>query len=52
MHRHPEFLAGNCTTGFIELHAAELFNFEGHQSESSSRMLMYLANMVRCEKEG
>lgn len=45
--RHPEFLAGNVTTGFIEQHSNELFNFEGHQYEGSSKLLMYLADMVR-----
>ncbi|KAF5836615.1 carbamoyl-phosphate synthase L chain, ATP binding domain-containing protein [Dunaliella salina] len=44
--RHPEFLAGNITTSFIEKHSSQLFNFEGHQSESSSKLLLYLANMV------
>eukprot|EP00983_Pelagomonas_calceolata_P119376 1160599-Pelagomonas_calceolata.AAC.20 len=43
--RHPEFLAGNITTSFIEKHSSQLFNFEGHQSESSSKLLLYLANM-------
>jgi len=45
-HRHPEFLAGNITTSFIEKYSKDLFDFEGHQSESSSKLLVYLANMV------
>jgi hypothetical protein len=28
--RHPEFLAGQATTFFIEKHARALFNYEGH----------------------
>jgi len=43
--RHPEFLAGDAKTSFIEKHARELFNFEGHGSLRSSKLLSYLADM-------
>jgi len=44
--RHPEFLEGECKTSFIEKNARDLFNFEGHGSLRSSKLLMYLAEMV------
>ncbi|MEW5308009.1 MAG: hypothetical protein WDW36_010371, partial [Sanguina aurantia] len=44
--RHPEFLAGDATTYFIEKNARDLFNFEGHGSLRSSKLLTYLADMV------
>lgn len=44
--RHPEFLAGEAKTSFIEKNSAQLFNFEGHGSLRSSKLLSYLAEMV------
>uniref|UniRef100_A0A7R9V6Z0 Pyruvate carboxylase n=1 Tax=Chlamydomonas euryale TaxID=1486919 RepID=A0A7R9V6Z0_9CHLO len=44
--RHPEFLAGNAKTSFIEKYANDLFNFESHASLRSSKMLLYLAENV------
>jgi acetyl/propionyl-CoA carboxylase alpha subunit len=38
--RHPEFLAGEAKTSFIEKNAQELFNFEGHGSLRSSKLLV------------
>lgn len=45
--RHPVFLAGAATTGFIETHNKELFRFEGHSTARANKLLMYLADMVR-----
>eukprot|EP00882_Tetradesmus_deserticola_P002959 GHRQ01003143.1.p1 GENE.GHRQ01003143.1~~GHRQ01003143.1.p1 ORF type:complete len:576 (+),score=244.03 GHRQ01003143.1:188-1915(+) len=46
--RHPVFLAGAATTGFIENHSKQLFKFEGHTSIRASKLLLYLADMVSC----
>jgi pyruvate carboxylase len=45
--RHPVFLAGAATTGFIETHSKELFKFEGHSNIRANKLLLYLADMVR-----
>lgn len=39
--------SGDATTFFIEKNARDLFNFEGHGSLRSSKLLTYLADMVR-----
>ncbi|WIA32059.1 hypothetical protein OEZ86_002911 [Tetradesmus obliquus] len=44
--RHPVFLAGAATTGFIETHSKELFKFEGHSNIRANKLLLYLADMV------
>ena len=44
--RHPEFLAGEATTSFIEKNAKDLFNFESGSSLRSSKLLTYLADQV------
>lgn len=43
--RHREFLSGQATTSFIE-RTPELFEFGSRNSQKSSKLLMYLANMV------
>ena len=43
--RHPEFLSGQATTSFIE-RTPELFEFGSRNSQKSSKLLNYLANMV------
>lgn len=50
--RHPEFLAGDAKTSFIEKNGKDLFNFEGHGSLRSSKLLMYLAEQVRTCRGG
>lgn len=45
--RHPVFLAGAATTGFIEMYQKELFKFEGHSNIRANKLLLYLADMVR-----
>eukprot|EP00879_Flechtneria_rotunda_P008891 GHRR01009311.1.p1 GENE.GHRR01009311.1~~GHRR01009311.1.p1 ORF type:complete len:945 (+),score=298.10 GHRR01009311.1:108-2942(+) len=44
--RHPVFLAGHATTGFIEQYSKELFVFEGHSNIRANKLLLYLADMV------
>eukprot|EP00878_Enallax_costatus_P014326 GHUV01014985.1.p1 GENE.GHUV01014985.1~~GHUV01014985.1.p1 ORF type:complete len:629 (+),score=177.76 GHUV01014985.1:102-1988(+) len=44
--RHPVFLAGAATTGFIETYQKELFKFEGHSNIRANKLLLYLADMV------
>lgn len=44
--RHPVFLAGAATTGFIETYSKELFKFEGHSNVRAGKLLVYLADMV------
>lgn len=44
--RHPMFLSGNATTGFIETYSKELFKFEGHSNIRANKLLLYLADMV------
>jgi len=44
--RHPDFLTGAATTSFIEQNGPALFNFEGHGSLRSSKLLMFLAEQV------
>jgi pyruvate carboxylase len=44
--RHPEFLSGQATTSFIERHPG-LFNFNTSNAVQSSKLLFYLAEMVR-----
>jgi len=45
--RHPVFLAGAATTGFIETYSKDLFKFEGHNNARANKLLLYLADMVR-----
>ena len=45
--RHPVFLNGAATTGFIETYSKELFKFEGHSNARANKLLLYLADMVR-----
>lgn len=45
--RHPVFLNGAATTGFIETYSKDLFKFEGHSNIRANKLLMYLADMVR-----
>jgi pyruvate carboxylase len=49
--RHPVFLAGAATTGFIETHSKELFKFEGHSNIRANKLLLYLADMVSSEDQ-
>jgi pyruvate carboxylase len=44
--RHPVFLNGAATTGFIETYSKDLFKFEGHSNIRANKLLMYLADMV------
>jgi acetyl/propionyl-CoA carboxylase alpha subunit len=44
--RHPVFLNGAATTGFIETYSKELFKFEGHSNIRANKLLLYLADMV------
>jgi pyruvate carboxylase len=44
--RHPAFIAGAATTGFIETYSKELFKFEGHSNIRANKLLLYLADMV------
>jgi pyruvate carboxylase len=44
--RHPVFLAGKATTGFIETYSKDLFKFEGHSNARANKLLLYLADMV------
>lgn len=44
--RHPAFMAGAATTGFIETYSKELFKFEGHSNIRANKLLLYLADMV------
>lgn len=44
--RHPVFLAGAATTGFIETYSKDLFKFEGHSNIRANKLLLYLADMV------
>jgi pyruvate carboxylase len=48
--RHPVFLAGAATTGFIETYSKELFKFEGHSNVRAGKLLVYLADMVRAQQ--
>jgi pyruvate carboxylase len=48
--RHPVFLAGAATTGFIETYNKELFKFEGHPNVRANKLLIYLADMVRSDR--
>lgn len=43
--RHPEFLTGKATTSFIERNP-ELFDFLSQGSTQSSKLLLYLAEMI------
>jgi pyruvate carboxylase len=45
--RHPVFLNGTATTGFIETYSKDLFKFEGHSNIRANKLLLYLADMVR-----
>jgi pyruvate carboxylase len=49
--RHPVFLAGAATTGFIETQSKELFKFEGHSNIRANKLLLYLADMVSSEDQ-
>eukprot|EP00887_Chlorella_sp_A99_P003326 scaffold26.g3326.t1 len=44
--RHPEFLAGQATTSFIERNAEELFTFGSKATAQSGKLLSYLAEMI------
>jgi pyruvate carboxylase len=48
--RHPAFMAGAATTGFIETYSKELFKFEGHSNIRANKLLLYLADMVSSSK--
>lgn len=50
--RHPVFLAGHATTGFIENYSKDLFKFEGHSNIRANKLLLYLADMVRRRGRG
>jgi hypothetical protein len=40
--RHPVFLNGTATTGFIETYSKDLFKFEGHSNIRANKLLLYL----------
>lgn len=44
--RHPTFLAGDATTSFIERNP-QLFEFGTRDGSTASRLLTYLAELVR-----